>query len=204
MRRSINLRVNTMTVTLTCSTTAVVACAGYLLHPSAFQGYKQNFSPIFTSPQTFSIHWDTLNDFVWWNALFTMSSMMRLHNLMIDRRYSPLFVIVLTQKIWVSSDRSYANNCDAVPQGLPSRWCIRLLALIWSNHIDRGSAVQFLHGVAPDWSTPCIPWPPVPNVRLHGLVYDPCILAADCPWTFHKPHSLGAFDMASSTPWCLS
>ena len=31
-------------------------CAGYLAHPSVFWGFKQKFLPIFTSPQTFSIH----------------------------------------------------------------------------------------------------------------------------------------------------
>jgi len=98
-----------------------------------------------------------------------------------------------------SSDMSHANNCDAVPQELPSRWCVRLLALILSNHIDRGSAVQSPDAVFPDWNMLCTPWLPALNVYHHETGYDPCILVAGYPWTFRKFHSLAAFDMASAT-----
>ena len=80
---------------------------------------------------------------------------------------------------------SHANNCDAVRQGLPSMWCVRLLALILSDHTDRGSAVQSLDAVVPDWSMMCIPSLPALNPYHHGSEHDHGILAADCPWTFH-------------------
>jgi len=101
----------------------------------------------------------------------------------------------------VSSGMSYANSCGAIPQGLPSMWCVRWLALILSDHTDRGSAVQSLDAVFPDWSRMCIHWPHAVNALHHGSGYGPYILCVNCPWTFRKPHSLLAFDMASSLLW---
>jgi hypothetical protein len=42
---------------------AVNACAGYFLDPSVYWSLKQKFLPAVISPQTFSVHWDALNDF---------------------------------------------------------------------------------------------------------------------------------------------
>ena len=108
---------------------------------------------------------------------------------------------VLPRTISINFEGLFSNSCDAVPQVSTWMWPGLSLALILEDHTDQGSAVQSLDVVAPDWSMPCIPWLLALNAYHHGSGYDPDILAADCPWTFHKLHSPAAFDTASQLLW---
>jgi hypothetical protein len=71
--------------------------------------------------------------------------------LRINTHYSPLVIKFLpTNNTSVNSNMLHGNNCDAVPQGLPSRRPALSLALILSDHTDQGSVDQSLDAVVPD------------------------------------------------------